>query len=436
MGNSESAAASLRQQLALNDEEVASLSTRFAELTGAAPPPAPDARVSRDAYAAAFGVESCPAMGGGMYDLIVREWADGEGMDFPAFARGAVRFSRGASNTILRHFLRCLPGGGDGEDEPVTRERAAALLSVCLELAGAPAGPGDDPLPLAVDAVFSAAPSQDLPAFLAFVNECLPHLPRVLTSWMAPLCFSTAVPASFRPYRGPSLVDGPSDVASLRDTALLSLYSEPLQGEWTRLYTTQSDGTSFNRVCHHVLGYAGATVVLVRDRGGAAFGMAATERWKESNSFYGSSGCFLFRLRPSFAILRPKLGGDDHFMYLNMKGYRLPHGLGMGGSTDGFRLFIPEAMEACAARQSDSTFEAGALASSGSFEIETLEVWGCGGDEALRAQAKHRSNRADLVRKARTVDKAQFANSDFDREMFLSKTFGGGGAAAKRDFSA
>lgn len=74
------------------------------------------------------------------------------------------------------------------------------------------------------------------------------------------------------------------------------------------------------------------------------------------------------------------------------------------------------------------TFERGRIISSGErFSIRDMEVWGCGGDlavaEALQAQRADRAIRADLIQKARTVDKAAFVNNSFDQEFLLSKTF-------------
>jgi hypothetical protein len=71
--------------------------------------------------------------------------------------------------------------------------------------------------------------------------------------------------------------------------------SRQLQGDWERLYTSADDGLSFNRICHHILGYGGPTVILIRDVKGHVSGFYTNEAWKESNSFYGSSDCFLFK---------------------------------------------------------------------------------------------------------------------------------------------
>lgn len=150
----------------------------------------------------------------------------------------------------------------------------------------------------------------------------------------------------------------------------------------------------------------------------------------------------------------------------------MPHGLGLGGILEGFRIFIPDSLENCTARGNCPTYEAGKLllssdqfdeilpnstnnnsyttggiASSNSFSsaylknsyssnykptniesfnIDTLEVWGCGGNnrvaEALSAQLEHRKQANIALEKARKVDKAAFFNNDFDREFLLGQT--------------
>jgi hypothetical protein len=95
--------------------------------------------------------------------------------------------------------------------------------------------------------------------------------------------------------------------------------------------------------------------------------------------------------------------------------------MGMGGTTDEFRVHIPESFDICTANTSCLTFESGPLAASTEFEIDGIEVsvayseicaysaqvWGCGGprivERALVAQEKDRAQRATNIRKARTV---------------------------------
>ncbi|KUF72812.1 TLD domain-containing protein 1 [Phytophthora nicotianae] len=200
---------------------------------------------------------------------------------------------------------------------------------------------------------------------------------------------------------------------------------------WTplsRLYTSAQDGLSFNRLSYHILGYSGPTLTIIRDTQGAVFGMFCDTEWKESSRYYGGNGCFLFRLAPEIAIYRVSASGaNENYMYLNSKGFALPRGLGMGGSTDKFRLFLSEDLDENSYTTAKClSFEPGRLSSSEQFVIDAMEVWGCGGEESELSQKAHRQETADLINRARKVDKAQFVGNDFDKEMFLGKTFGHG----------
>lgn len=131
---------------------------------------------------------------------------------------------------------------------------------------------------------------------------------------------------------------------------------------------------------------------------------------------------------PKFRILRSKIPGNGAYQWLNSKSFGLPHGMGLGGTLEGFRIFIPESLENCTARDSCPTYENGRLITQGeNFEIDTLEIWGCGGnsrvEQALKAQQANRKVIDEAIAKARKVDKAQFFDSSFDREFLLSNTF-------------
>tara|TARA_B100000161_G_C33452833_1_gene369936 strand:- start:274 stop:489 length:216 start_codon:yes stop_codon:yes gene_type:complete len=55
--------------------------------------------------------------------------------------------------------------------------------------------------------------------------------------------------------------------------------------------------------------------------------------------------------------------------------------------------------------------------------IETLEVWGLGGDDAMSAQSKERQESSRIRQQMRKVDKARLLD-DFTKEFMLGKTFG------------
>jgi hypothetical protein len=132
----------------------------------------------------------------------------------------------------------------------------------------------------------------------------------------------------------------------------------------------------------------------------------------------------LLQLEPQVNMYRAKPAGPGNFQYVNLKGYSLPHGLGMGGTLDSFRFFLSESLE-CSnnmARSACLTFEPGELCPSSDrrFEVDCLEVWGIGGDatvtDALEARSAQRTITQETLQRARKVDKAQFANNEFDRE--------------------
>ncbi|KAL3797513.1 hypothetical protein HJC23_009877 [Cyclotella cryptica] len=264
---------------------------------------------------------------------------------------------------------------------------------------------------------------------------------------------STSIPASS------TLVD-PS--TSLFDLFALSCTSLSLaSGRWHRLFSSEANGLSCNRLMHSLLGYGGPTLILIRSKGdGGTFGAYTFTPWnQESGTFYGNSDCFLFRLGPDpFSVYRPKGSGsgisnsiDDNrpkaasnnensetrnFQYFNpearSKGYDgLSHGIGFGGTPELPRLFIDEVLDGCCAKAEDLTYDNGPLVSgnstsNGNFEVEAIEAWGVGSpqliEEALLARDGQREDAAKRIRRAMKGAKGQFLE-DFQSGLAGSKLF-------------
>ncbi|CAB9519216.1 TLD domain-containing protein 1 [Seminavis robusta] len=213
--------------------------------------------------------------------------------------------------------------------------------------------------------------------------------------------------------------------------------STALSGHFHRLYTSLSDGLSFNRLQNSLLGYGGPTLLILRSADGDLFGAFTASSWRESKDFYGNSDCFLYQLLPRVAVYRPS-GNGQNFMYCNSfarsRGYdKQAHGIGFGGTVTEPRLFIAEAWDSCSASSRDMTFENGPLlgqsASGGAnkqFDLEALEVWGVGGEEVVNAalgdRVKARAVKDAAIQKARKVDKAAFLD-DFRSGIIESKAF-------------
>lgn len=267
-----------------------------------------------------------------------------------------------------------------------------------------------------------------------WVNEYAPHSAKVFVTYFNHIFFPEMEnQGSYQPFVPPQIeLSERSDIVqSTCELMPLALYDITLQSRWKRLYTTQHDGLSFNRIAHHILGYGGPNVILIQCAGkNVVLGAYNEDGWKDSNRFYGSSSSFLFTLLSHFHIFRSKATSNGAYQWLNLKSYGMPHGLGMGGDLEKFRLYIPDTLEDCVARSNCLTFETGSFfrdSNSSEFDIEIMEVWGCGGEtflhDALEAQSKDRGDRDALIQKARQVDKAQFANNKFDQEFLLGKNF-------------
>ena len=202
-------------------------------------------------------------------------------------------------------------------------------------------------------------------------------------------------------------------------------------GSWHRLFSSEANGLSSNRLMHSILGYGGPTIILIRSKdtsdkgncGCGTFGAYTHTSWKtESPQFYGNSDAFLFRLGPDpMAFYRPKGGSetngesdDTHnYQYFNTearsKGYDgLSHGIGFGGTCELPRLYIDEVLDDCRAATEDLTYSKGPLLSglnnSSHFEVEAMEAWGVGTpqlvEEALLARDEQRVDAEKKIRQA------------------------------------
>ena len=81
-----------------------------------------------------------------------------------------------------------------------------------------------------------------------------PCVPKVFESYLTEKCLGIDKYLSFSPFLPPSL-NVESDILCATELIPLSLYSDLLQGRWNRLYSSSSDGLSFNRMIYHIIGY-------------------------------------------------------------------------------------------------------------------------------------------------------------------------------------
>jgi len=292
--------------------------------------------------------------------------------------------------------------------------------------------------------------------------------PSVAPLWMPSLSVDRPIKST---HSSPTSAFFPTPSSSSFDLFALSCTSLTLaSGRWHRLFSSEANGTSCNRLMHSLLGYGGPSIVLIRSKDSSdkekcssgVFGAYTFTPWAhESSGFYGNSDCFLFRLGPDpMAVYRPKGGGDTggmeafgtnnktsnqesetcNYMYFNpearSKGYDgLAHGLGFGGTSDMPRLYIDEVLDGCRAASEDLTYEKGPLLSglndsnssaASRFEVDTMEAWGVGTsqlvEDALLARDGQREDAQKKIRQAMKGAKGQFLE-DFQSGLAGNKLF-------------
>ncbi|CCI48958.1 unnamed protein product [Albugo candida] len=346
-------------------------------------------------------------------------------ISLPAFVRAVTRCTRLSPQSILTSIYSLFdPQGCNAIERSQMQLLFLSVLLMMQENEAVPSTAYIEVTEALTTALMSDNDTVQSEQFVQWTTSVLPLLYSVISTWMSSKALETF---ATRSYSSPKLTHR-SEILSLPQFHLLSCVTTHLQGDIDRIYTSMEDGLSYNRLCFHLLGYSGPTLIVIQDVEGAIFGAFCDTEWKESNRFYGGNGCFLFRFRPDFHIYRAAtLHQSGNHMYLNTKGFSLPRGLGVGGDLTEFRMFLSEDFdENCYTTTRCLSYEPGPLSSRKRFSIALLEIWGCGGEKSMLKQKAHRQDTADMIAHARKVDKAQFVGNDFDKEMFLGRTFGHG----------
>lgn len=79
-----------------------------------------------------------------------------------------------------------------------------------------------------------------------------------------------------------------------------SMLIEHIPSHWTLLYDSTQHGLGSNRFLHHVTGYKGPTLVLVKGESDHVFCIAADKEWKESHVYSGGDKCCVIQLFPKY----------------------------------------------------------------------------------------------------------------------------------------
>eukprot|EP00731_Ephydatia_muelleri_P015305 Em0008g1025a len=168
--------------------------------------------------------------------------------------------------------------------------------------------------------------------------------------------------------------------------------SFPVGGVWTQLYSSRVHGTSMNRFLHHCLDYKKPSVMLVRcyhktERTEGLYALMVDTEWYCGPRYWGQEEFRLVQLQPVFRLLKsgPKL------LSLNDAHRGFPVGLQVMSSPQACLLQVDDTLEKC--RLYNGPWQ----------EVESIEVWGCGGLQAAEYQSKLKQWEEKAVLKSRNI---------------------------------
>ncbi|XP_018404252.1 PREDICTED: uncharacterized protein LOC108780912 isoform X2 [Cyphomyrmex costatus] len=161
---------------------------------------------------------------------------------------------------------------------------------------------------------------------------------------------------------------------------------------WTLLYNSGEHGTGANRFLHHVLGYRGPTLLIIRaanvERNAECptYCVCSAVEWRESHLYWGDEDSIGIQLIPSYKIMEK--GPKVLYLNTNIRGY--PHGLRFGSDPRSPLISI------------DESFHFVTIAGA-PYSIASLEVWGCGDTKLREKQLEIKKWQVKEAEKQRVV---------------------------------
>jgi hypothetical protein len=377
-------------------------------------------------------------------------------------------------NTCYSHFLSL----NEIEEKEKHANMAFVKLGLIYGLGGVDAGANVNHCATKVLNFITSHTQNESNSILqsSFLYEYMPHLARSISAHVQKTMGLIASEGNL-PFRKPFYSSSnDSSICNANDLLPLAWYTDGLQGEMRLLFSTDINGYDFINIREALLGYNGKTLLLFRSElklelnesntdtdiyndnvntnananGNDSitpyvFGFYSETFWKDSKDATTSTNgntSFVFTLEPNLRILKHLSA-----QYFNTTSYdKKQHGLGLGlgtGSSNSsshsnsnssssnsnmnrtnktyvdkndFCIFIPTNLENC-------------MSFSKNFTMKCLEIYACSGNNSdtlnndIYNQNEYKKVKKMNQERARTVDRAQFFNNEFDREMFLGKTF-------------
>jgi len=159
---------------------------------------------------------------------------------------------------------------------------------------------------------------------------------------------------------------------------------------WNLLYESNEHGLSLNRFKNKVMSYKSPTLMFIQLEDGRLLLIAVDQPWKDSAERYGGPYCNLIEIYPTMQIIE----ADANMIYLKESSRAILTGLIIGSSSTKPKVIIDTDL---------STVKLNYKPVPEDHAIEKIEVWGCGGVEAIASQTDLKKWEKKEVEKRRKV---------------------------------
>ncbi|GAB1604605.1 uncharacterized protein LOC106870288 isoform X1 [Argonauta hians] len=326
-------------------------------------------------------------------------------------------------NEQEKYYFRLFSLGKDALTKDDSRDLVAVSYALALSLSSIPYSPFENGcLDAMVNSMFGIQESINYQVFERWMEKHCPHLLSSVHEWV--LCIltgskspmeevNTHVPELDHILKGRYLINKmvlwcmtislpgvyitipkPTDlrtehssyaIASSSVQDLIEKARIPHCRTWNLLYNSNDHGLSMNRFSHHVSSYKGSCVMLLSFEGKNLYCIASDCGWREGTKRFGNDQCLLIQLLPIYRVVQ----AGPNMLLWNEHNRELKKGIQIGRDPKSLVLEIPA--------EFDSVKHY-----SVPCQLHRVEVWGCGGPDALEAQVKQKQWEIKDTQKHRT----------------------------------
>jgi hypothetical protein len=198
-----------------------------------------------------------------------------------------------------------------------------------------------------------------------------------------------------------------------------------------KLFDSKKDGLNISLACHAFLGFTGSVAIIIHhwekeENKEYIFGGYLNSNIREGNS--GGENSYVFSLFPEFNFYLAENYSDSNAYIISKSSppfVRQP-GIGFGEYKNKFRLWIDaKNLGASYFLKFDDIFKEGSpfQETEKFLNIINFEIFGFGDDNDYNNLMIKHGKEKIMLEKMKKVDKKLVAESEYDKEIFLSKTF-------------